>query len=286
MIEYVTYPRDIGQWDQGEDLLFYLEVFGDATPRISHGYVESPLPEGDGFKRATSLAPVYEYYWSIGYIDLDGKCGPDNWGGEPGDTAAEVYLYFPTVGGWQVEELIATIKYLCPAKEHSSIIQSAAHMFAAAQPIVEDASKLAAAGSVVPGAGPIAASTATLLDVIARLKVTSIPPADGYEWSVQKASHHVHDEGLLHGIKWTIPKKLFFEFGSRLTGSIAVNVIPSARQACSGERVPDGIRRLPVRARAIMYLHPRHAEKNGPATLPEGNGKFLELWIEPTDGGQ
>jgi hypothetical protein len=280
VIEYVTWPRNIDQWNRQEDHLFYLEVFGEARPRISSDYTQLPLPEeGKDLQRTTNLVPLYEYYWSLGYIDLDGKCGPNSWGGELADTAAEVYLYFPTVGGWQIEELLATVKYLCPAREHSSLLKDAAHLFAAAQPIVDDASKLAGVGRGLPGVGPIAASTATLLDVIARLKVTSVPPASGYEWSVQKVAQHVSGEGLLHGIKWTISKKLFIEFGSRLTGSIAVNIVPSMPPGHSGESVLMEPKRLPLRASAVMYLHPKRFQKDEPISLPKS--EFLELQIEP-----
>jgi hypothetical protein len=282
VIEYVTWPDDINQWNREEDHLFYLEIFGEARPRISLDYMQLPLPEeGNDLTRTTNLAPLYEYYWSLGYVDLDGKCGPSSWGGELADTAAEVYLYlyFPTVGGWQIEELLATVKYLSPAREHASLLRDAAHLFVAAQPIVDDASKLAAAGSGLPGVGPIAASTATLLDVIARLKVTSVPPLSGYEWSVQKVAEHVPGEGLLYGIKWTISKKLFTEFGSRLTGSIAVNIVPSMLQARSRESVLMELKRLPLRAKAVMYLHPRRFQEEKPISLPKN--EFLELQIEP-----
>jgi hypothetical protein len=279
VIEYVTWPPNIDRWNHKEDRLFYLEVFGEANPRIASGYTQLPLPEANGSSKAgTNLAPMYEYYWNLGYIDLDKQCGPDRWGGELADTAAEVHLYFPTTGGWRIEELVATIKYLCPAKEHASLLQDAAHMFATAQPIVEDASKLAAIGSALPGVGPIAASTATLLDVLAKLKVTSVPPMSGYEWYVQKAAEHIEGEGLLHGIKWTISKKLFIEFGARLTGSIAVNIIPSIPQPPSDQ--PDSTlpRPLPIRARAVMNLHPGH-NKDKPVPLPADG--YLELTIEP-----
>jgi hypothetical protein len=276
----VTWPRNIDQWNREEDHFFYLEVFGEANPRITPGYTQLPLPEeNEGLKQGTNLAPLYEYYWSLGYIDLDRQCGPDSWGGELADDAAEVHLYFPSTGGWRIEELLATIKYLCPAKEHASLLQDAAHMFATAQPIVDDASKLAAIGSGLPGGGPIAASTATLLDVIAKLKVTSVPPMSGYEWSVQKVAHHVQGEGLLLGIKWTIPKKLFVEFGSRLTGSIAVNIVPSILQPSAGKSDHTQPRPLPIRARAVMNLHPERFQKDQPVSLPPDG--FLELEIGP-----
>lgn len=281
MIEYVTWPHNFDQWDPEEGHYFYLEMFGETSPRMVPEYTQLPLAEEDGdFRQGTNLAPLYEYYWSLGYIDPDGKSDAGSWDGKPADTAAEVYLYFPTIGGWRVEELLATIKYLCPGKEHDSHLQDAAHMFATAQPIVEDASKLAAAGSGLPGVGPIAAGTAMLLDVLAKLKVTSVPPMKGYEWSVQKVATHLRGEGLLHGIKWTIPKKLFLELGSRLTGSIAVNIIPSMLQSSSVESACIQPRRLPIRAKAFMNLHPERWRKDESVPLPE-NG-FLELEIEPT----
>jgi hypothetical protein len=187
-------------------------------------------------------------------------------------------LYFPTNGGWRIEELLATIKYLCPGREHSSLLQDAAHMFSTAQPIVDDASKLAAA-SGVPGVGLLAASTASLLDTIGRLKLTSVPPEGDYKWCVQKVDQYMQDAGLLHGVKWTIPKKLFVEFGSRLTGSIAVNVIPAILQSSSVESDYVLPRRLPIRATAVMNPHSRHLKGNEPIQLP--TDRFLQLEIEP-----
>jgi hypothetical protein len=293
VIEYKVWPYCKDEWNR--DHPFYLEVFGQARPRLSHGYARIPLSEGNGeVEQGINRGPLYEYCWSLGYIDLDRECGPDRWGGELADTAAEVVLYFPTTGGWRIEELLATIKYLCPGREHASLLHEAGHMFATAQPIVEDASKLAAAGRWLPGVGPVTASTAQLLDVIARLKVTSVPPAKGYEWSVEKVTQHIQGEGLLHGIKWIISKKLFVEFGSRLTGSIAVNVVPSILQSSS--QVSDHVkptrdyvkpRPLPIRAKAVMHLHPERlrgdslapAQRGEPISLPEDG--FLELEIEP-----
>jgi hypothetical protein len=283
VIEYVTWPPppDIAQWDHAKDRCVYLEMFGEASPRMTPAYTQLPIPEKNGASRhSTNLAPLYEYYWSLGYIDLDKKCGPDSWGGHPADTAAEIYLYFPTAGGWRAEELLATVKYLCPGREHSSLLQNAAHMFSTAQPIVDDASKLAGATGV-PGVGLIAASTAAFLDVIGRLKLTSIPPEGDYQWCVQRVVQHVQGEGLLYGVKWTIPKKLFIEFGSRLTGSIAVNIIPSMLQTSSAESDYVQPRRLPARAAALMHLHPRNGAQNEPIRLPTREEEFLELAIEP-----
>lgn len=284
MIKYVTYPRNTARWNHEEDI-FFLEVFGETRPRLSPEYLQLLLPEEDrSVGQSTNLAPLYEYYWSLGYIDHGGKHGPSSWGGELADTAAEVCFYFPTWGGWRVLELLATIKYLCPSKQHDSLLQEASHMFATAQPIVEDASKLAAIGSGLPGVGPIAAGTAVLLDTIARLKVTSVPPSNGYEWFVQRVTRHIQGKGLVHGIKWTIPKKMFVEFGARLKGSIAVSVIPSMLQSPSEQSDDIRLEPLPLRATATMHLHPGFLQEGKSVLLPPGD-EFLELEIHPRVAG-
>jgi hypothetical protein len=282
VIEYRLWPN-IGKLSHEKDCFFYFEVFGEASPRIAPEYTQVPLPEEDaGSKQCVNFAPLYEYYWSLGFVDLDGKCGPGTWGGELAQTAAEVYLYFPTTGGWRAEEMLATMKYLCPSREHLSHLQDAAEMFSAAKPIVEDASKLASVGSMLPGVGPIAASSAVLLNAIARLKITSVAPTNDYVWFVQKVAS-VQKGGLLQGVKWTISKKLFVELGSRLTGSIAVNIIPSRLQSSSersGDEAGDiQLKPLPVRAAAVMHLHPQHFGKDERIPLPSEG--FLELEIEP-----
>jgi hypothetical protein len=287
-MQYVMWPSDIDQWNREEDHFFYLEVFGETSPTITSGCAHTARAmENESPNHNTDLAPLYEYFWSIGFVDLDRKCGPETWGGELADTAAEVYLYFPTTGGWRIKELLATIKYLCPAAEHSSLLQEAADLFATAQPIIEDASKLAAIGSGLPEIGPVAASAATLLDVLAKLKITSVPPSHDYKWSVQKVTEYKRGEGLLHGVKWTIPKKLFIEFGARLTGSIALNVIPTSLQLSSAEPVQTELRRLPIRARANMHLHPRPFQRREPSESPirVPREEFLELEIEPRVSG-
>jgi hypothetical protein len=186
VIEYVIWPDDSRQWDPGAGHVFYLELFGEASPQMASAYTQLPiLEEGGAPRNSSNLAPAYEYYWSLGCINLDKKQGLPSWGGELADTAAEIFLYFPITGGWRAEEIVATVKYLCPGREHSSLLQNAAHMFSAAQPLVEDASKLAAATGV-PGVGPIAGSTAALLDVVGRLKLTSVPPEGDYQWCVQR----------------------------------------------------------------------------------------------------
>jgi hypothetical protein len=162
------------------------------------------------------------------------------------------------------------VKYLCPGRDHSSLLQDAAQIFSTAQPIVDDAAKLAAATGV-PGVGLIAGSTAALLDTVGRLKLTSVPPEGDYKWCVQRVVKHTQGEGLFHGVKWTLPKKLFVEFGARLTGSIAVSIVPSI-PAKSDYFQPQ---RLPIKATAV--IHPQRSPKEF-IHLPE-----VDLEIEPRE---
>ena len=280
MIGYATWHSPIG-----ERPFHYFEMFGETSPLITPGYTKLLLPEeNEGPKHSTNLAPLYEYYWSLGYLEPDGpekKWGQDLWRRMHRETAAEVYLYFPTTGGWWIQELLATVKYLVPGREHAAVLQNASHLFATAQPIVEDVSKLARVGSGLPGVGPIAASSAVLLDVIAKLKITSVPPVKQYRWSVQKVADYIPGEGVVHGVRWTIPTRLFQEFGSRLTGSIAVSIIPATPGPSASEFDHIQLTSKPIRAKALIRRYP--GPQKGDLHLPnEGSDKYLELGIEPS----
>jgi len=271
------YPRK-------ENKFFYFELFGETSPLITPGYTQLMLEENERSKHGTNLAPLYEYYWSLGYVGSDPKWGRDLWWRRHKKKAAEVYLYFPTTGGWWIQELLATVKYLTPGTEHAAVLQNAAQIFASAQPIVEDVSKLAKAGEGLPGAGPIAASSAVLLDIIAKLKITSVPPVKHYKWSVQKVAGYVSEEGkepvLMHGVKWTIPAKLFIEFGPRLTGSIAVTIIPASEHS---EEKPDHIQLMPmpIRAKAVIHWHPEFRGREPKLGSEDGKSEYLKLEITP-----
>jgi hypothetical protein len=280
MIQFVTWPSNLAHWNSEKDPPFYLELYGETRPELDERYVEvlSLAEEQHGLIEGARLAPLYEYCWSLGYLDDDTKHASESWG-NLAETAAEVYLYFPSVGGWRIQELIATVKYLCPAREHASLLQEAAHLFATAQPIIEDASKLAGHAAWVPGVGMAATGTAALLDTMAKLKVTSVPPAKGYEWSVQKVARHVSGEGLLHGVRWTLPKKLFVELGTRLTGSIAISMVPSELQSDTAKTERDSFERRPIRATAVIHAHPAILREGKAVSLPERG--FLELQVQP-----
>jgi hypothetical protein len=280
MLQFTTWPSNLAHWTSEKDGRFYLELYGETKPEVDERYVEvlSLAEEQHGLKEGARLAPLYEYCWSLGYLDDDTKHSSESWG-NLAETAAEVYLYFPSAGGWRIQELVATVKYLCPAREHASLLQEAAHMFATAQPIIEDASKLAGSAAWVPGVGMAATGTAALLDTIAKLKVTSVPPAKGYEWSVQKVARHVSGEGLVHGVRWILPKKMFVELGTRLTGSIALSIVPAQLQSDAGRTERQSLERRPIRASAVIYEHPAILREDERISLPEDG--FLELQVQP-----
>lgn len=93
---------------------------------------------------------------------------------------------------------------------------------------------------------------------------------------------------LLQGIKWTISKKLFAELGPRLTGSIAVTIIPSKLQSPSegSEEEPGDIQLMPmpIRAAAVMHLHPPLGLGKGERVHLPKEG-FLKLKIQPRTSG-
>lgn len=279
MIQFTTWPSSLAHWSPDRDSPFYLELYGETNPELDERYLEvlSLAEEQQGLKEGARLAPLYEYCWTLGHLDDDRK---HTWG-ELAEKAAEVYLYFPSTGGWRIQELVATVKYLCPAREHASLLQEAAHMFATAQPIIEDASKLAAGAAWIPGAGIAATGTAALLDTIAKLKITSVPPAQGYDWSVQKVARHISGEGLVHGVKWILPRKMFVELGTRLTGSIALSIVPAELQSDSSKNKRYSPQRRSIRATAVIHEHPAIMREGRPLiSLPEPGG-FLELQVQP-----
>src|SRR5258708_5378711 len=123
MIEVVSWPANLAEWDAREQP-FYLEVFGETSPRVDLTYAEvlQPASAPDGPPPAAAGAPIYEYWWTIGHPGRphEMKYWWDGLGRDPGsddlwenldETAARVYLFFPLGGGWRIKELVATVKY-------------------------------------------------------------------------------------------------------------------------------------------------------------------------------
>ncbi len=275
MIEVASYPADLKTWKPEEDR-FYLELFGETSPTISDKYAEV-VPAGplDGAVQTSQPAPVYEYWWTIGHLGH----WDDSFWGQLEDPAARVYVYFPVWGGWRIKEVVAAVKYLSPTADQQSSWNAAVKDWQALQPIVADASQLATA---LGPAGTAAGGAASLLSVIAKLKINSVPQTPGFQWSVGKVAYLRPDTGVLQGITWTLPKKMFTVLGGRLTGSIALSFIPAryqggeaANAAQDEQPMNPQLERLPVLTHAVVY-GPDNEEVWRPA-----QDKFVELYVLP-----
>lgn len=276
VIEVVSYPDDLKKWNPETDR-FYLELFGETNPTLAATYAEV-VPAGplDGAVQTSQPAPVYEYWWTIGHL---GNWDDSFWG-QLEDPAARVYLYFPVWGGWRIKEIVAAVKYLSPTADQQSAWNMAAQDWQALQPIVVSASQLATAlGS---GVGTAAAGAASLLSVIAKLTINSVPQVPGFQWSVGKVAYLRSDMGVFQGITWTLPKKMFTVLGGRLTGSIALSFIPVHQQTEVAANNPEGeqagnpvLERLPVLAHAVVY-GPQNEEVWRPA-----QDRYVELHVLP-----
>lgn len=117
VITVASHPADLSVWDQEQDP-YYLEVFGEAEPVLDMSHAEV-LPAGESAAKTTTSTPVCEYWWTVGHGGtkpehrhlFDTRKKRDLWQ-RLENIAARVYLYFPIGGGWRVQELAASAKYL------------------------------------------------------------------------------------------------------------------------------------------------------------------------------
>ncbi len=259
MIEVVTYPEDLGDWkpdhaplnnyEQSSEVEpgakdFYLELYGETSPLVDMNFAQVvPAGTTDAAAQTVQSAPIYEYWWTIGhggfsdhrehFWDQLGDAAPpprDLWHDLKSPVAARVYLFFPISAGWRIKELISTVKYLTPTKGQPSLMEKASKHWSTAAPLVGDLGQVAGALSIVPGAGIPAAGASTLLSAISKMQINNVPQADGFEWSTAKVSSKIQDHGVMHGVMWTLPKKMFTGLGGRITGSIALSFIPARAQ--------------------------------------------------------
>jgi hypothetical protein len=239
-IESASYPADLSQWDGAGGELYYFELFGETNPLVDTAFAEL-APAGAEPARTVDTAqpaPVYEYWWTIGHPGhrpeqtglLKHITGPNNLWERLPDPAARVYVYFPMGGGWRVKELGATVNYMSPVAHQESFWEKAAQDWQTIQPLVDGASKLATVGG--PIAGGAAAGSAKMLGALAQLKLSSVPPMKGFEWSAAKVAFgNKKHGGVAQGVMWTLPPTMFKELGGRLTGSLAVSFVPDRAQA-------------------------------------------------------
>ncbi len=166
------------------------------------------------------------------------------------------------------------MNYLHPFHEHTSWqAKFASDWKNLIAPTIADAGTLA---GVVPN--PAFAGASALLGAIAKLQINSVPPEADFAWSAGKITMRHHQYGVMQGVMWSLPKKMFTDLGSRLTGSVALSLIPaeSQRQPAprTGQPTPHC---LPLLAHAVVYK-PHGADED--IWVP-GRREFVELYIEP-----
>lgn len=278
MIQVATYPADLSQWKQDIDP-FYLEVFGEAEPKLDMNYAET-VPAGGQDAQTSQATPIYEYWWTIGHGGhgpvhrhlFDGRKKDQLWG-KLDDVAARVYLYFPISGGWRAKELVATVKYLSPVSDQKNWTAQAAEDWQKAEPLLAGAGQVASSlGAVVP----IAAGAAPVLSALSKLQIGSVPQGvKGFNWYVEKVTFGPGtDHGVMQGVVWALPKPMFELLGGRLTGSLALSFIPSQSQSRAGEIwTPEP---LPMLSHAVVYAA-------GKEHWVPAKNKFVELKLTPVD---
>jgi hypothetical protein len=277
VIAVASFPADLGQWHQDEHP-YYLEVFGEAEPVLDMTHAEVLLA-GGAEAASTSPAPVYEYWWTIGHGGsrpehrhlFGGRKNLDLWH-QLEDIAARVYLYFPISGGWRIQELAASAKYLSPVAQQSDWTEKASADWQRLQPILAGAGQAASALGVVPGVGTIAAGAAPILSAVSKLKLGSVPQdVKGFNWYVEKVTFPAAaDHGVMQGVVWAIPKEMFDLLGGRLTGSLAVTFIPTM----AAGQPSWSTRTLPMLAHAVVYA-------DGQTTWVPAQSRFIGLPLSP-----
>jgi len=277
MITVASFPEDLGTWDQDQHP-FYLEVLGESEPVLdaSHGEVIAP---GGSEPTGSSATPVYEYWWVIGHGGsrpehhhlFEGRGKRDLWH-RLDDVAARVYLYFPISGGWRVQELAASAKYLRPVQHQSEWTDKAGAEWQRLQPILAGVGQAAGVLGAVPGVGVAAASMAPVLSAVSKLQLGTVPQGvKGFDWYVEKVTFPAAaDHGVMQGVFWAIPKEMFELLGGRLTGSLAVSFVPTAAVGQESAQVQV----LPMLAHAVVY-------SDGGATWVPARNKFVKMPLTP-----
>jgi len=284
-IESASHPEDLNAWDGEGAEAFYFEIFGETSPVVDTAIAEV-VPAGatpGSAAQSAQPAPVYEYWWTIGHPghrpDDGGPLrrikGPGNLWERLPRPAARVYLFFPLGGGWRVKELAATVNYMSPVAHQDSFIEKAAKDWQAIQPLVTDASTLASAAGAVAGAA--SAGSARALSALAQLKLSSVPPMSGFEWAAGKVAFS-SEHGAAQGVMWTLPPEIFRELGGRITGALALSVVPDrAQRGGNVLATPPDPQPQDLLAHAVVYSPDGHDDDRwAPAT-----DKFVHLRIAP-----
>ena len=111
-----------------------------------------------------------------------------------------------------------------------------------------------------------------------RSEIGSVPQSKEFPWSVEKVTFGGNGHDVMQGVAWNLPASLLRAQGGRLTGSLAVSVMPVSRQqAGAGTAVAPAVARLPAKAHAGVFL-----QEGDAIWLPGPDARgFVELQIEP-----
>jgi hypothetical protein len=285
VIEVTSWPPDLTQWSPAQQP-FYLEFFGETSPVLDTELAEV-IPAGKADPQTSSPAPVYEYWWTLGHPGaaphrehwaglIGGDHGDDQprepvWENLRDDVAARVYLYFPVSAGWRMREIVATVKYLTPVHQQQAWWAQVGQDLKLLQPLVGDAGTVA---GLVPGG----ATASKWLETVGKMQVGSVPQSREFPWSVEKVTFGGDGGDVMQGVVWNLPASLLRAQGGRMTGSLAVSIMPAARQARDGSD-----HTAPATAGAAAKAHAGVYPRSGDAIwLPGPDARtFIDLLITP-----
>lgn len=277
------YPSDWNSWNSSSSQP-YLELYGETQPVLCTNLTEMlPASATSDDLKMDAVLPIYEYFWTIGISEhLYDQFAQhvENVVDEGVDvlthhhTGAEVTLYFPLAGGWRVEEVVATIKYVRPLPHQDNLVKKVADYWDTVAPIVGKIADITGKLNI-----PGVSIGANLLSMLTKVPITSLPPVDGLSWSIKRVTGYIESE-IMDGVRWTLPKKLFYILGYRVTGSIAVYFHPTQhrphhqnqqQEAVSGDQ--PKIQTKPILAQAVV--------SNASQRIPTLGKEYSKLDVTP-----
>jgi hypothetical protein len=130
-------------------------------------------------------------------------------------------------------------------------------------PVIGVAGKAAADAAGLPELGSVA-------EAVGRLKLTSVPQADGAKWFVRRIDR-VWSKSLFHGIEWELSLGLLLQLGTRVTGGLLASFASAGGDSgnCDHSRG--------LLAQAVMHYD---ADGSQDVWLPPEN-EPLELALKP-----
>jgi hypothetical protein len=238
---------------------FFLDLWGERAPLVSPAYGLASVAHG-----GTPEVFVYEYFWTLG-VFRPGSGGTAGRGGGPrgllrrsekgprmdpalpaGYTgSAQVSLLFQRDRGCWVHELAASVKLLSPPPR--DFAEEVGEDLTALQPLAG----LAGSAATAVG-GPVVSAAGHVLDAIAKVTANGVPSTKEFPWSVQTLCVRSGPDDWA-GVVWNLPEDMLRSCGDRITGSLAVVLLPTS----PGD---DPLETLEIRGEARFEQEP-HADQ-------------------------